>query len=386
MFEKFQYWFITDPKAKIKILFFAGSFVAICAMLYGLVLLNSTAGSSTPQPQAQTSSSSQAAQALNFVQGGGISEVDNQSVTADYGVFFDTRDQVLFIDESGNLRYNGSTYTEFDNLFPLSVYPAEKNLIINDVNNVRLFLTESRQIIQLPGNVYSVNPTQENGRLTLYSLQENDQGIELHRGFDPGAIYNSTRLADFQTNKNFYELKRINSSWYIFAYDGFYIKGSVEIYRYDQESESINRIETLNNVYNLVYGQDQIFVNQGVGDGNTVLNIVIDFSENPGGQKYLVNPKQSLETAGIAGQIIPSRCSFSAEVYSLLCLVKIEDVDGLNNTIEDKLVLINYRSNTTRILYNNLLISGKKIFTDKNLNLYIISNSDNKLYKFTDKP
>ncbi len=388
MLEKFQYFLLTDPKAKIKILFFVVSFILICGLLYGLIALNSNASSRSDTIAQSSSSQSQEEvnQPINFSQAEGISIVDNQNVFGEFEVFFDDLNNPIFVDSTENLRYKDRTFTELGSVAPLSIYPAGNNLIINDAGGVKLFLTDSRQAIQLPENVYSIYPVLESGNQVYYSLQENEEGVDLMAGNNVGAIFNSNQLATFSSSKNFMELKRISGNWYIFAYDDYYIKGGLEIFKYDENLESISRIYTLNNTFSLTYGPNAIMVNQQAGNTESILQTVIDFSQNSDGQRYLVNVDESLQRENILGKVTPQRCVFWQEVDSLMCLVKILDVDAANSTVEDKIVQINYKTNSISINYSNILIGARKIFTDKRFNLYLLGSNDSKLYKFTDKP
>jgi hypothetical protein len=385
MIENIQYWWLTDPKAKLKVIVLL-IIVSIVTGLFYLVIVSRSSKASIVADQSSQSESSQANPIIPFGDNSGIELIDSQAVQDDYKIFFDVQDQTLYRDQNNNLRYNKQTYTEVPDVFPFSVYNSKDNLIINELVGTRLFLVKSRQTIQLPSNVLTVTPKRISTLTIYYSIQENDGKVELMEGRDVGAISNSQPLADLGPKQDRYEIKIIRNQIYVFRYKQSGFTNNLEILRYNSITQKMDRLYSLPQTISIVYSDTAILINQLINNSEQAINTVIDFNSSDQGQRYLINIDEQLKEKNILGQTIVRRCQIDGRSRSLYCLIKSEDVIPLDYSVEDKIVKVNYTDNSITILYDSLMINGHTLTLDSQGYLYIVANPDQRLYKFTDKP
>ncbi|MEI6728576.1 MAG: hypothetical protein WCK98_02930 [bacterium] len=386
MFERFTFWLQTDPKSRVKILFWVGVSTFLVILISGLYYLYSQPAAKDTNSQNITNSSSSLGPKFSFGNSSALLKVDNERILAPNKIYFSpySADYISFSSEL-KLKYNGKLLADSSTLIPNTVSFYPDGATINEDGGSTIFYQSNSQLRSLnPDFRYvtffqsqkRINSSTEDESITGFiSISKKGNSINQNFARSIDTLENSTLYSTILPKISFenYELRNFNELPYTFVYQKYNRKGRVEIWKSSQEDSRL--ILTIENLLDTKYSYNKLLFL----DGDNLK--LIDFTSANPVIIDLTYSKQLLLSNQLKGQISPGRCTLFQNSTKIRCLVKQNTDDSTNPKEQDQIVDYDYAKKLLEITNKNLVVSGLAIYFDSTDKLYIVGQQDGILYQ-----
>jgi hypothetical protein len=354
--------------------------IIFLAFAYWLNFVQPNSTTTTNQTEQPTDTQEPQADPIRFDTSGGLEIALDVSGIANNRLR-ERNSQYYYINSNFQLGVDDKVYADVE-IFPASMYATRTSVILNDLNQTIVFDKSSESFSEFSEGVYAVTPVENiQANITEYFFLDTS-GFDgsIKRGFDLNSLTSAREYASFEIDSDlaYYELRSIGRNLYLVGYEE--LTGDGDVYIYSVQSNLIELVAAPANVTEIIFGPNHVVYETQALDGE-YLQTAVDFSQDIGGNRLLLDVQNQLTEDGITGNLLLSRCTLS-EFGFLNCLVKESTTDFTDPSANDVIARVDLTDGSYQRSFSNLFISAQSIyFTDSGV-LHLVSQTDGKLYKF----
>jgi hypothetical protein len=260
-------------------------------------------------------------------------------------------------------------------IFDITVVDGSNYLLEGD-NDVVL-LKPNGVSFNYPSNVIDIDYVAPD---KIYFLQSDKNGLKLYSSGSYLINQGNELIGSFKIDTDSYssfEVKEAGGNIYLAAFQDYTRKGGFDLYVI-RDGSNLKKMYSINELVGYRFTRDYLLYTKKDSQENYETNIVEFMEDEP--VSLSVNFKDETEKQDLKGDVIANRCDIKNK--KIFCLVKKTEGDYTNQTLSDKILIYDIDKQSSSLIAENVEFSSSLIRIDESENIYIISQNNQKLYKF----